>query len=173
MEAFYFKLLARSQGNLSGVHEDLRSLYSLMVERCPDGLFPCVVEGVRSRERQAELRRAGLSWVRQSLHQTGRAIDVVLFKVSEAGIQATYDPADYGRFATACRLPRSMPARLSPLGASRCAYRAGSPRRGGRGGESLRSTESPAKAGLFFARPTGRASAYPRRRRGYLRRLHK
>ena len=108
MDAFYFKLLARSQGNLSGVHEDLRALYSLMVERCPDGLFPCVVEGVRTKERQAELRRAGLSWVRQSLHQTGRAIDVVLFKVSEAGIQATYDPADYGRFATACRLPRSV-----------------------------------------------------------------
>ena len=100
MDAFYFKLLARSQGNLSGVHEDLRSLYSLMVERCPDGLFPCVVEGLRSKERQAELRRSGVSWVRQSLHQTGRAIDVVLFRVSEDGIQTTYDPVDYCRFAT-------------------------------------------------------------------------
>ena len=101
MDAFHFKLLARSQVNLSGVNPILKELYSLMVEHCPDGLFPCVVEGVRTAARQAELRRAGLSWVKQSRHQTGDAIDVVLFKTGPDGIKVTYDGPDYQRFASA------------------------------------------------------------------------
>ena len=70
-------LMARSQANLVGVHDGLKDLYPYMVERCPDGLFPCVVEGLRGKERQAELRRSGLSWTNQSKHLTGEAIDVV------------------------------------------------------------------------------------------------
>ena len=113
MDAFCFKLMARSQGNLVGVHDGLKDLYSHMVERCPDGLFPCVVEGLRSKERQAELRRFGLSWTNQSKHLTGEAIDVVLFRIGPDGITVTYEPSDYGRFATGCRLPRAFPGFLS------------------------------------------------------------
>lgn len=109
MDAFAFKLMTRSQANLVGVYDGLKDLYSHMVERCPDGLFPCVVEGLRGKERQAELRRAGLSWTNQSRHLTGEAIDVVLFSLGPDGIKVTYEPSDYGRFATACRLPRAFP----------------------------------------------------------------
>ena len=109
MDAFCFKLMARSQANLVGVHDGLKDLYSHMVERCPEGLFPCVVEGLRGKERHSELRHAGLSWTNQSKHLTGEAIDVVLFLIGPNGIKVTYEPSDYGRFATSCRLPRVFP----------------------------------------------------------------
>lgn len=110
MDAFHFKWLARSQANLGGVNPLLKDLYSLMVEHCPDGLFPVVVEGVRSSARQQELRRAGLSWANQSRHQTGDAIDVVLFRTDADGIKVTYEASDYQRFASALRASVRAPS---------------------------------------------------------------
>jgi len=65
----------RSVKNLAGVHPDLVRVVEMAAARCE---VPIVVtEGLRSRERQAELKAAGKSWTINSRHLTGHAVDLV------------------------------------------------------------------------------------------------
>ncbi|WP_210186190.1 M15 family metallopeptidase [Hyphomicrobium sp. CS1GBMeth3] len=63
----------RSLKNLQGVHPDLVRVVKLAAEREPF----IVTEGVRTIERQKQLKAAGKSWTLNSRHLNGHAIDVV------------------------------------------------------------------------------------------------
>lgn len=66
------KLNARSVKNLDGVHEDLARVVMKAAEKC-DFL---VTEGLRSKERQAQLVKAGKSQTQNSRHLYGLAVDL-------------------------------------------------------------------------------------------------
>jgi peptidoglycan L-alanyl-D-glutamate endopeptidase CwlK len=76
-----FKLSARSESRLEGVHPDLvrvvRKALSLS-----DVDF-AVTEGKRAPERQAELVKAGASKTQNSRHLTGHAVDLAPFIAGE------------------------------------------------------------------------------------------
>lgn len=82
----------RSERNLAGVHPDLVRVVRRAAEITEVPFI--VIEGVRSKERQAQLVRAGKSQTRNSRHLTGHAIDVM-----EAG--GTWPFALYKRISTA------------------------------------------------------------------------
>lgn len=63
---------ARSERNLQGVHPDLVRV----VRAARDRVAFIVTEGLRTRERQAQLVKAGASRTMNSRHLTGHAIDV-------------------------------------------------------------------------------------------------
>jgi peptidoglycan L-alanyl-D-glutamate endopeptidase CwlK len=68
-------LNARSLKNLAGVHPDLVRVVEAASERC---VVPFVVtEGLRTKERQAQLVAAGKSQTLNGRHLTGHAVDVV------------------------------------------------------------------------------------------------
>jgi len=71
---------ARSERNLVGVHPDLvlvvRQSWQALQGR-PDGLGFIVIEGLRSRARQAELVKAGASQTMNGRHLTGHAVDLM------------------------------------------------------------------------------------------------
>lgn len=71
---------ARSERNLSGVHADLvgviRAAWEGMQGR-PDKLSFTVIEGLRSKKRQAELVAAGASQTMNGRHLTGHAVDLM------------------------------------------------------------------------------------------------
>lgn len=69
-----FKFSQRSLNNLSGVHPDLVKVVRLALE-ISDIDFT-VIEGLRSKERQAELVKAGASQTMNSRHITGHAVDL-------------------------------------------------------------------------------------------------
>lgn len=65
----------RSIKNLAGVHPDLVRVVEQAALRCE---VPIVVtEGLRTQERQKELKAAGKSWTLNSRHLTGHAVDLV------------------------------------------------------------------------------------------------
>lgn len=65
----------RSIKNLAGVHPDLVKVVERAANMCD---VPIVVtEGLRTAERQAELKAAGKSWTLDSRHLTGHAVDLV------------------------------------------------------------------------------------------------
>ena len=68
------KLDARSERNLVGVHPDLVRVVRLASKLSPVKFI--VTEGLRTKERQAELVRAGASRTYRSRHITGHAVDV-------------------------------------------------------------------------------------------------
>lgn len=69
------KLNQRSLDNLKGVHPDLVRVVMRAAELSP---VPFVVtEGLRTLERQKQLKAAGKSWTLNSRHLTGHAVDVV------------------------------------------------------------------------------------------------
>lgn len=85
----------RSIKNLAGVHPDLVRVVEMAAARCE---VPIVVtEGLRSRERQAELKAAGKSWTLNSRHLTGHAVDLV--DADNYG----YDIPDLDKIAAAMR----------------------------------------------------------------------
>lgn len=63
----------RSRKNLQGVHPDLIRVVERAAEREPF----IVTEGLRTMERQKQLKAAGRSWTLNSRHLTGHAVDVV------------------------------------------------------------------------------------------------
>lgn len=67
----------RSERNLVGVHHDLAAIVRKAHEIYTDESKTFIVtEGLRSKERQAQLVKAGASWTMNSKHLTGRAVDV-------------------------------------------------------------------------------------------------
>lgn len=68
----------RSRRALVGVHPDLVRVIEAAAARMPlaGGLAFIVTEGVRSKNRQAELVAAGASWTMDGRHLTGHAVDI-------------------------------------------------------------------------------------------------
>jgi len=69
-----FQLSQRSQDRLNGVHPDLCAVVRRAIE-ITDVDF-CVTEGLRTKERQAQLFAAGASKTMNSRHLTGHAVDL-------------------------------------------------------------------------------------------------
>ena len=68
---------ARSERNLKGVHPDLvRVVERAHAKTTPDLSF-IVIEGVRTRARQAELVKSGASQTMNGRHLTGHAVDLM------------------------------------------------------------------------------------------------
>lgn len=65
----------RSLRNLKGVHPDLRRVIDRALQDSP--LDFIVIEGLRTRERQAELVASGASQTMNSRHITGHAVDLL------------------------------------------------------------------------------------------------
>lgn len=83
---------ARSRNNLQGVHPDLKRV----IERAARSADFIVTDGVRSRERQRELFKAGKSKTMNSRHLNGHAID---FVAREGKTGVSYAMADMTRIA--------------------------------------------------------------------------
>lgn len=69
-----FELSTRSRKRLEGVHPDLVSVMELAISRTDIDFT--VLEGVRSKARQAELVSRGASKTMNSRHLTGHAVDI-------------------------------------------------------------------------------------------------
>lgn len=69
-----FLLSKRSESNLVGVHPDMQMLVRFAIVET--GVDFVVVEGVRTKKRQAALVAAGASWTMNSRHLTGHAVDL-------------------------------------------------------------------------------------------------
>lgn len=69
-----FKLGSMSLARLEGVHPDLARVIHRAIEITPVDFS--VVEGLRTKERQAELVAAGASKTMNSRHLTGHAVDI-------------------------------------------------------------------------------------------------
>lgn len=70
-----FRLSKRSLSRLEGVHPELVRVVKRAIEITPVDF--AVTEGLRTRERQAELVEAGASRTMNSRHLTGHAVDLV------------------------------------------------------------------------------------------------
>jgi len=66
----------RSEKNLQGVHPTLVAVVYRAFQLLPDGLGAIVTEGLRTRERQAQLVAKGASQTMNSKHLTGHAVDL-------------------------------------------------------------------------------------------------
>lgn len=93
---------ARSERNLAGVHPDLvavvRSAWANMASR-DDKLSFVVIEGLRTKKRQAELLASGASKTMDSRHLTGHAVDLM---ATVAG-KGRWDWALYPKLAEAMK----------------------------------------------------------------------
>ena len=69
-----FKLSEKSLQRLTGVHPDLQAVVKRAIEITPVDFL--VVEGLRTKERQAYLLDAGKSRTMNSYHLTGHAVDI-------------------------------------------------------------------------------------------------
>jgi len=69
------KFSKRSLNNLKGVHPHLIEIMMRAIEITEIDFM--VIEGLRTKERQAELVKAGASWTMNSRHITGHAVDIV------------------------------------------------------------------------------------------------
>lgn len=69
-----FTLSTRSLNNLIHIHPDLIGVVELAIQKTTVDF--CVIEGIRSSERQAKLVKAGASKTLKSRHLTGHAIDL-------------------------------------------------------------------------------------------------
>jgi peptidoglycan L-alanyl-D-glutamate endopeptidase CwlK len=68
----------RSERNLRGVHPDLvRVVRRAFAQMGGDGVSFEVIEGLRTPQRQAELKAAGASQTLNSRHLTGHAVDLM------------------------------------------------------------------------------------------------
>jgi len=65
----------RSLGNLKGIHPDLRRVMDRALQISP--LDFIVIEGLRTKERQAQLVKSGASQTMNSRHITGHAVDLL------------------------------------------------------------------------------------------------
>ena len=80
-----FSLSARSRRSLEGVHPDLVRVVERAILITPADFV--VTEGLRSKERQAELHAKGLSKTMDSRHLTGHAVDIAVL----VGGQVSWD----------------------------------------------------------------------------------
>ena len=69
-----YRLSSRSRQNLKGIHPALMAVVEEAILRTKVDFM--VTEGLRSRDRQAALVKAGASQTHNSRHQTGHAVDV-------------------------------------------------------------------------------------------------
>ena len=69
-----FKLSDKSLQRLTGVHPDLQAVVKRAIEITPVDFL--VIEGLRTKERQAYLLDAGKSRTMNSYHLTGHAVDI-------------------------------------------------------------------------------------------------
>lgn len=69
-----FELTSRDLKRLEGVHPDLVKVIKRAAELSPIEFR--VLEGLRTRERQAELVKQGASMTQRSRHITGHAVDI-------------------------------------------------------------------------------------------------
>lgn len=69
------KFSKRSLDNLRGIHPDLRKVIELALKLSP--LDFTVIEGLRTKERQAKLVASGASKTMNSRHITGHAVDLL------------------------------------------------------------------------------------------------
>jgi len=90
-----FRLSARSRARLVGVHPDLVAVVEAAIAVSPVDFM--ITEGLRSRERQVALVRAGASRTLNSRHLTGHAVDVAVLVDGKV----RWDWPLYGRIATA------------------------------------------------------------------------
>jgi peptidoglycan L-alanyl-D-glutamate endopeptidase CwlK len=72
-----FSFSHRSERNLRGVHPDLVRVVRRALQLSPVDFT--VVEGLRTKKRQAELLKAGASRTMNSRHLTGHAVDLAPF----------------------------------------------------------------------------------------------
>lgn len=92
-----FKLSARSQARLVGVHPDLRAVVHRAIALTDVDFM--VTEGKRSPERQRELVRSGASQTMNSRHLTGHAVDLAAM----IGTEVRWDWPLYSKLADAMR----------------------------------------------------------------------
>ena len=69
-----YTLSTRSLDRLNGVHPDLVSVVKLAIHLSEIDFV--VLEGLRTKERQAQLLKAGASFTLKSRHLTGHAVDL-------------------------------------------------------------------------------------------------
>jgi peptidoglycan L-alanyl-D-glutamate endopeptidase CwlK len=69
-----FKFSKRSEQRLSGIHPDLVRVVRRALELSTIDFT--IVEGLRTKKRQAQLVAAGASWTMNSRHLTGHAVDI-------------------------------------------------------------------------------------------------
>lgn len=72
-----YRLSKRSMAKLEGVHPDLVRVIKLAIELTPVDFG--VTEGLRTVERQRQLRDSGASRTMSSRHLTGHAVDLVAY----------------------------------------------------------------------------------------------
>jgi len=92
-----YKLSARSEAMLMGVHPALQSVVRRALVLSPVDF--AVIEGVRTKERQAELVKAGASRTMDSRHITGHAVDLAPY----IGGQIRWDWPAFGPLVEAMR----------------------------------------------------------------------
>ena len=68
------KFSARSLKNLEGIHPDLLAVVTLALEISKVDF--CVIEGIRTKQKQEQLVKAGASKTMNSRHLTGHAVDL-------------------------------------------------------------------------------------------------
>lgn len=90
-----FKLGLRSRLKLRGVHPDLVKVVELAIQL--SSLDFTITEGLRTKERQAQLVKAGASMTMRSRHITGHAIDFAAL----VGGKVRWDWPLYGTIAAA------------------------------------------------------------------------
>ncbi|MDI1281985.1 M15 family metallopeptidase [Brevundimonas sp.] len=90
-----FRLSTRSRARLAGVHPALVAVVEAAIVTSPVDFM--ITEGLRSRERQVALVRAGASRTLNSRHLTGHAVDVAAIVDG----RVRWDWPLYGRIATA------------------------------------------------------------------------
>ena len=93
------KLNDRSEKNLAGVHPLLVGVVRRAAEIVPADLGFVVTEGLRTRDRQAQLLKAGASQTMNSKHLTGHAVDLAATVAGEV----RWDWPLYGQLATAMK----------------------------------------------------------------------
>ena len=92
-----FRLSARSRARLVGVHPALVAVVEAAIVISPVDFM--ITEGLRSRERQVALVKAGASRTLNSRHLTGHAVDVAAIVDG----RVRWDWPLYGRIAMAFR----------------------------------------------------------------------
>jgi len=89
----------RSEKSLQGVHPALVAVVRRAAELLDNGLGFIVTEGLRTRERQAQLVKGGASQTMNSRHLTGHAVDLAATLNGEV----RWDWPLYAKLATAMK----------------------------------------------------------------------
>ena len=82
-----FKLGKRSLSNLEGVHPDLVKVVNRAIELTQVDFT--VIEGLRTKERQAQLLKEKKTTTSNSRHLTGHAVDLAAWVIPEGSEKAT------------------------------------------------------------------------------------